>query len=137
MQAPATRTLAEETYVSLTTLKRSGEAVSTPVWVMGLGDGRLAISTGADSWKVKRARRDPRVMLQPCDRRGNVTPGSNASTGTAEVVLSGGSFEETLSRLRTKYALAGRLMMLVRPLSRRSYAVLLVRLDGQPQPKSD
>jgi PPOX class probable F420-dependent enzyme len=63
--------LADERYVSLTTFKRDGTPVSTPVWVAG-HDGRLLVWTAADSWKVKRIRHDSRVRLAPCTASGKI-----------------------------------------------------------------
>ncbi len=36
-------------------------------------DGRLLVFTGADSWKVKRLRHDPRVRVAACNFRGHLT----------------------------------------------------------------
>jgi PPOX class probable F420-dependent enzyme len=63
--------LAQERYISLTTFKRDGTPVSTPVWVAG-DDGRLLVWTAADSWKVKRIKRDSRVRVAPCTASGKV-----------------------------------------------------------------
>jgi PPOX class probable F420-dependent enzyme len=63
--------LAQERYVSLTTFKRDGTPVSTPVWVAG-DDGRLLVHSAADSWKVKRIRRDGHVRVSPCGPGGKV-----------------------------------------------------------------
>lgn len=63
--------LGEERYVSVTTFKRDGTPVSTPVWVAG-DDGRLLIHTGADSWKVRRIRRDNHVRVAGCSVNGKV-----------------------------------------------------------------
>jgi PPOX class probable F420-dependent enzyme len=63
--------LADERYVSLTTFKRDGTPISTPVWVAG-DDHRLLVLTGADSWKVKRIRRDHHVRVAPCNGFGKV-----------------------------------------------------------------
>ena len=63
--------LAEQRFVLLTTYRRSGEAVSTPVWVAREGDA-LVVLTPARSGKAKRLRRDPRVQVQPCGRFGKV-----------------------------------------------------------------
>ena len=59
------RALADATYVSLRSYKRDGGAVDTPVWAAPL-DGALVVFTLRDSFKVKRVRRDPRVMIAPC-----------------------------------------------------------------------
>ena len=56
-------------YVLLTTFKRSGEAVPTPLW-FGLDDDRLYFRTYADAVKLKRVRNNPRVLVGPCDPRG-------------------------------------------------------------------
>ncbi len=67
--------LADEQYVLLTTTRRSGATVPTPVWVALDGDS-LVVTTGAESGKVKRIRHTPRVTLQACDRMGNPIAGS-------------------------------------------------------------
>ena len=54
--------LAEHRFVSLTTFRRSGTPVSTPVWVGRHGDG-LVVLTPVGSGKVTRLRSDPRVVL--------------------------------------------------------------------------
>ena len=56
-------------YCLLVTYKRSGEPVPTPVW-FGVADGKLYARTEANSWKVKRIRREPRVLVAPCTMRG-------------------------------------------------------------------
>jgi PPOX class probable F420-dependent enzyme len=66
-----TTTLAQERYVSITTFKRDGTPVSTPVWVAG-EDGTLLVWSAAGSWKVKRIRRDGHVRVAPCSVRGAV-----------------------------------------------------------------
>lgn len=63
--------LEDETYVSLTTFKRDGTPVSTPVWVARDG-GQLLIHSAAGSWKVKRIRRDKHVVLAGCSYSGKV-----------------------------------------------------------------
>ena len=61
--------LAATNYVLLTTFRKDGRAVPTPIWVAPVG-GRMVAYTGADSGKVKRIRRDGRVLLAPCTARG-------------------------------------------------------------------
>lgn len=75
--------LARERYVSLTTFRRDGTAVSTPVWVAG-EDGQLLVWTAADSWKVKRIKRDGHVRVAPCNARGK--PRGEALDGIATVL---------------------------------------------------
>ena len=61
--------LANEQYLSITTFKRDGTPVSTPVWVAG-ENGNLLVISEADSWKVQRIRRDGHVRVAPCSARG-------------------------------------------------------------------
>ncbi len=63
--------LANEEFVSITTFKRDGTPVSTPVWVAG-ENGNLLVISEADTWKVKRIRRDRHVRIAPCGARGAV-----------------------------------------------------------------
>jgi PPOX class probable F420-dependent enzyme len=58
-------------YLGLTTFKRDGTAVTTPVWFVSEG-GRLLIETGADSYKVKRIGREPMVIVGLCSARGRM-----------------------------------------------------------------
>src|SRR5215472_16612268 len=62
--------LATRRYVALTTFRRDGTAASVPVWVVSDNGERLLVWTGAGTWKVKRIRRDPRVLIAPADFRG-------------------------------------------------------------------
>jgi PPOX class probable F420-dependent enzyme len=66
--------------ISLTTFKRDGTAVATPVWVVRDG-GRVLVRTGATTWKVKRLRGDPRVLAAPCDGRGRLKGPQVEGTG--------------------------------------------------------
>ena len=58
-------------YLSLTSFRRDGTEVATPVWFVP-DNGRLLVVTDADSYKVKRIRRDPRVTIAPCSARGHL-----------------------------------------------------------------
>jgi PPOX class probable F420-dependent enzyme len=56
-------------YCLLTTFRRSGEGVPTPVW-FGLADGRAYVRSELNVGKVKRIRNSPRVTVAPCTMRG-------------------------------------------------------------------
>ena len=58
-------------YISLTTFRKNGQAVKTPVW-FAEQDGMLYVKTRNDSGKYKRIRNNPRVKIAPCDMRGRV-----------------------------------------------------------------
>jgi len=62
--------LASERYISLTTFRRDGSAVATPVWVVSDDGRRLLVWTGASTWKAKRIRRDPHVLVAASSMRG-------------------------------------------------------------------
>ena len=51
-------------YVSLTTYRKDGTGVATPVWHVVNGDEMLVISE-AEAWKVKRIRNNSRVVARP------------------------------------------------------------------------
>jgi uncharacterized protein len=58
-------------YLGLTTFKREGVGVTTPVWFVA-EDGRLLVETDADSYKVKRILREPKVTVGLCSARGHM-----------------------------------------------------------------
>jgi uncharacterized protein len=58
-------------YLSLTSFRRDGTGVATPVWFVE-ADGRLLVETDAGSYKVRRIRRDPRVTVAPCTATGRL-----------------------------------------------------------------
>ncbi len=95
-------TLGDEPFVSLTTFRRTGEPVSTPVWVVRDGAG-LVVYTVADSGKVKRIRRDAHVELRACDRRGRVADGTPVVPATAVVDESPETVDLAERLLRVKY----------------------------------
>jgi len=95
-------TLADEQYLSLTTYRKNGEPKELPVWIVDLGDGTMGFTTHGESWKCKRIRNDNRVALQPCDQRGNITPGTEKVTGTA-ALASGADFERVRVGIKKKY----------------------------------
>ena len=113
---PAPLDLADERFVSLTTFRRSGKGVATPVWVARDGDA-LVVTTPAGSGKVKRLRRDARVQLRPCSRRGAVADDAPVAAGTAKIEA---ETPRAVAALRGKYGLEHRLVLLVERVLRRS-----------------
>ena len=93
--------LPSSTYVSLTTFRRTGVPVPTPVWAAPDGD-TLVVWTRADAGKVKRLRHTTRVTVAPCDVRGR-TEGP-AVDAVAEFVPAAEQ-EEALAALRRAYGL--------------------------------
>ena len=62
--------LAGQRYISLTTFRRDGSEASTPVWVASDDGKRLLVWTGASTWKARRIRRNPRVLVAASNYRG-------------------------------------------------------------------
>jgi PPOX class probable F420-dependent enzyme len=99
--------LAGEKYISLTTFKKDGTAVARPVWVVSDDGRRLLVLTGPDTWKVKRLRRDPHVVVAASDYRGRVRGESFEGVGRLLDIPQGSLVEPLLDR---KYGLARRLL---------------------------
>ena len=70
-------------YVSLTSYRRDGTAVATPVWFVVDGR-RLLVDTDPGSFKVKRIRRNPAVTVAPCTASGR--PRGDAVSARAEIL---------------------------------------------------
>ncbi|MDG3017216.1 PPOX class F420-dependent oxidoreductase [Speluncibacter jeojiensis] len=94
-------------YVLLTTFRKDGTAVPTPLWVAMDGDTML-LWTVADSWKVKRIRRTPRVTVGVCDVRGN--PKGPQLDATATILDDAGS-DRARSVIAHKYGILGWITM--------------------------
>jgi PPOX class probable F420-dependent enzyme len=94
--------------VLLTTFRKDGTGVPTPVWVVRRG-GELLVWTNPTSGKVKRIRRNPAVTLAPSSTRGE--PRGVAVSGTARL-LGDSELPAVLSAIRSKYGPAGRLTVL-------------------------
>ena len=54
--------LADARYITLSTFRQNGQTVTTAVWFAADGD-RLVVMTGQSTGKVKRLRRNPRVLV--------------------------------------------------------------------------
>ncbi len=97
--------LARTPYLLLTTFRRDGTPVATPVWAARIG-GELAVWTNPTAGKIKRIRRDPHVTVAPCGQRGR--PLGRAIDGTARI-LTGEELEPVLPALIGKYGWKARL----------------------------
>ena len=77
--------LADEKYLLLTTFRRSGAAVPSPVWAVALDGGAIGFWSSSGSGKAKRLANGNRALLQPCDARGKVAAGSSVVECTARL----------------------------------------------------
>ncbi|SDH47263.1 PPOX class F420-dependent oxidoreductase [Agrococcus jejuensis] len=102
--------IADATYVLLTSFKRDGDGVGTPVWIAPLGDGTAGFTTPSNAWKAKRIRRTPRVLVQESDVRGTPTPGSEPVELHATVHADAPTVARVRAAVRAKYGFQYRLI---------------------------
>src|SRR5918997_4161049 len=100
--------LGAEKYVLLTTFRRDGRAVPTPLWVVP-DDGGLGFWTPAGTGKLKRIRNDGRVTVQPCDIRGN--PSGEPIEAQARIG-DATDMAQVMDGIKRKYGLVGRLSLI-------------------------
>lgn len=105
--------LAREAYLSLTTFRRDGTPVTTPVWVVSDDGARLLVHTDATSGKVKRLRNNPNVRVAGCSSSGAVH--GPLFEGEAALLDDVSLVEHLINR---KYALMARVLGLVNGLQR-------------------
>lgn len=89
-------------YVSLTTFRKTGTAVATPVW-FGEENGKLYVMTMSKMGKTKRIRNNPKVTLAPCTIRGKVTGPEYAATAR---LLPKEDFAQARKTITRKYWMA-------------------------------
>jgi hypothetical protein len=120
--------LGDEKYILLTTFRRDGTAVATPVWAVKLDEERIGFWTSSGSGKAKRLAHTVRVTVQPCDARGRVKAGSVAVEATARLVT-GSELEEIRGRIVSKYGVMTKFTKLL--------ATVVGALRGKPIPYGD
>lgn len=118
MSTDSAASLGSQKFVSLTTFKRNGDAMASPMWIVGEG-GLLWAWTPADAWKVKRIRHNPRITLTPCGRTGKVQPGETVVDGTAEVVTDPEDVTRVEALIKRKYGLEFRIVTLIEAIAAR------------------
>ena len=116
--------LSAGSYLLVTTYKKDGMPVATPVWVVRDGNA-LGVWTVADSWKVKRIRNRADVLVGPCDLRGN--PTGESVPATAEI-LDPARTAAYRTLLRRKYGLLGVLTLLGSKLRRGDKGTVGIRI---------
>ena len=89
-------------YISLTTFRKTGVGVATPVW-FGEENGKLYVMTISTMGKTKRIRNNPQVKVAPCTIRGKVTGPEFAATAR---LLPPEDFPSARKTLTRKYWMA-------------------------------
>ena len=108
----STLALGASDFIQLTTFRRSGQGVPTPVWVV-LDGGALAVFTPAGTGKLKRIGHTARVTVAECNRRGRVADDVEPVAATATTTADPAEVERVTRLLAAKYGLQFRLFMLV------------------------
>jgi PPOX class probable F420-dependent enzyme len=105
----------KEPYLSLTTYRKNGEGVATPMWFV-MRDGKIYMRTGIKAAKLKRIANQPRVTLQPCNGSGRRLHGS-PQEGTARP-LPDSDLAWIEPALNAKYGLMKKVLNVVHALAR-------------------
>ncbi len=92
----------------LTTYRKDGTAVPTPVWAVRDG-AELRVWTNVASGKYKRIRRNPAVTVAPCSSRG--VPRGEPVAATARL-LPDAEVPALLTAIYRKYGIGGHLAVL-------------------------
>jgi PPOX class probable F420-dependent enzyme len=103
--------LGREQYIALTSFRKTGQAVMTPVW-FAQSLGTIYVETHADAGKLKRLRHTARVTLAPCTYNGKVT--GTGSAGNARILTEAEESAAASAALTKKYGFMRSLFHFVR-----------------------
>lgn len=120
VERPAKRTddvkmLLPGRYLSVTSFKRDGTGIATPVWAVSDGE-RLFAFTDLNSAKVKRIRRNPHVEVASCWVNGKLR--HKPIPAHAEVMTNTSDLERVRELLLARYKISYRVVMLFYRLGR-------------------
>lgn len=122
------RALGASPYISVTTYKRDGTPLSTPVWVVNRGEF-LFIRTRATAGKVKRIGNDGTVLVAVCDSRGRL----KGPTMPARAAVVGGGIEDTVeAMMRGKYRWQARFFFDTPWAKKHPVVCVQITLNGDP-----
>jgi len=124
--------LGREQCIALTTFRKTGQAVTTPVW-FAQSLGTIYVETHGDAGKLKRLRHTARVTLAPCTYSGKVT--GSVSEGNARILTESEERTAASAALTKKYGLMRSLYHFVRNAQRmlhRKAKVEVVYIDIEP-----
>jgi uncharacterized protein len=103
--------LGREQCIALTTFRKTGQRVVTPVW-FAISLGTIYVETHADAGKLKRLRHTARVTLAPCTYSGKVT--GAVSEGNARILTESEESTAASAALAKKYGIMRSLFHFVR-----------------------
>lgn len=111
-------------FMSLTTFRKNGQPVPTPVWFAQEGD-KLYVMTQPDAGKVKRIRNNAQVEVAPSDVRGRVLGESQEAMAR---ILPPGEADRAKQALSKKYGIQKLLFSLMARLRGKSFIYLELML---------
>ena len=103
-------------YLSVTSFKRDGTGVATPLWFVSDGS-RLFALTDLHSAKIRRIRRNPHVLVASCRVNGKLR--GEPVDARAEVLTANEDLERVRELLLRRHRVSYRLVMLFYRLGRR------------------
>jgi uncharacterized protein len=103
-------------YLSVTSFRRDGSGVATPLWFVSDGR-RLFALTDLHSAKIRRIRRNPHVLVASCRVNGKLR--GEPVDARAEVLTANEDLERVQRLLLRRYRVSYRLVMLFYRLGRR------------------
>ena len=114
--APDLEALFPGRYLSLTSFKRDGTGVATPLWFV-IDGSRMFALTDLHSAKVKRIHRNPHVLVARCRADGKLQ--QRAAPGARGVLTAVPELERVQKLLMERYKLTYRVVMLAYRIGRR------------------
>jgi PPOX class probable F420-dependent enzyme len=118
--------LAQAQYINLTTFRKDGREVATPVWCVAL-DGKLYFYTVGTSGKVKRIRATKKVRVAPSDGRGK--PLGAWADGTGRIVSESALEQRIYRALAAKYGWQFRILDAFAWIARRQHLRVTAELS--------
>lgn len=115
--------LQNQQFMNLTTYRKSGVPVTTPVWFAQVGD-KVYVYTQANSGKVKRVRNNGKVEVGPCTRSGKPLGPTETAAARLMSLEEGKSVDKLLTN---KYGLLKRIISFVAKLRGSTPAYLEIR----------
>jgi PPOX class probable F420-dependent enzyme len=114
--------LADAKYILLTTYRRDGTPVATPLWHVVV-DGVVYTSTGEQLGKTKRIRHNPNVTISACTLRGRPTGPTYAARAQ---ILDGAASRWANRKKRSRYLLGIPIQTFERIVHRRRFVGIAI-----------
>jgi PPOX class probable F420-dependent enzyme len=115
-------------YINLMTFRSSGETIATTVWFVH-NNHHIYVRTGYNAGKVKRIRRNPHVIVEPCNRQG-IALGPQISADAR--ICAPSDYERINTLLNQKYGVMKRFIDVLTRLRGGSNTYDVIEITGSP-----